>query len=388
MDYLYFSIDNILQIVWACMAVAALCMLWLLWPLRQRVLSCVKAASVSNDEPESWPGVSVIIYDADNPERLTLLLNKLFEQKYNGAREIIVVNNGASAEVTDVINCLAPAHPELYVTFVPDDAHNLSRRKLGISLGVKAARHPYVILLSDRTMPQSDEWLQQMAAPFARGKEVVLGFAAIENLSGDANRFDEVATGVKWLSAAIKGYPYRGTGFNLGYKKSLFFAAKGFSRSLTLHNGDDDMFISQIANGDNTEVVITPQSLTTVAYSKPTKALRDLRMNHCFTGKFVSQRGGLFFSFSTLALWLWLVAVAVGITFSLPNLLPACVFVVMIPALLIPLSLTWRKTARALGIKVRVWMVVWHLLWRWCRNLKFKLKCGSTSRRNYTWLQH
>ena len=107
-----------------------------------------------------------------------------------------------------------------------------------------------------------------MTRPFDAGSqtEIVLGFAYIdpeEDEHGGRRRraFDYVADSVRWLSVAIAGKPFRGTEYNIAYRRELFLRNKGFARSLNLHYGDDDIFISQIARGDNTVVELSEDSI-------------------------------------------------------------------------------------------------------------------------------
>ncbi len=394
MDSIYFSFDNLLQIVWWCLAAVVVSMFWLLVFYRRRLK--LKGAITEPDDDNNdgadtatrFPNVSVIVYANDNPTALAGLLNKIFEQDYPASFEVIVVNDGSSEEVTDVVNRMTLEHPNIYVTFVPEDAHNLSRKKLAISLGVKGARYEVVMLTCAECGIESNNWMRHMAAPFTHGKDVVLGFAQLEGLRGVMNRYDQAATSVAWISAAAAGHPYRGLGYNLAYRRQLFFDAKGFSRSLTLHSGDDDLFINQITNKQNTAVVLTPGSVLRVNYFNPERGLRELRLRHSFTGRQLPHGSRWFFGLSTCAMWLWLAATVLGIVFSLPNALPACLFVAFIPMLWIPLVLAWRGTARKLNVKLSLWCLPALMLTRCVRNLRYKCICGRTSRRNYTWLQH
>lgn len=386
MEQIYFSTNNIMWVVWLCAGVALLCGAWLLWAVRGRIRLCVRAAGRQDDGPRCQEGVSVIVYADDAPERLGNLLTRIFSQRYEGKTEVIVVNDGASPDVADVVKRLSQEHPNLYQTFVPNEAHNLSRRKLGLSLGIKAARQPYVVITCDRCIPESDDWLDAMTRPFARGKEVVLGFARMEGLEKGADRFDEVATAVVWLTAALGGKPYRGTGLNIGYKRSLFFEAKGFSRYLTLHNGDDDLFVNQIATGENSEAVLCGESRMRAEFPDAEKSFRDMRMNHCFTGRFLPSGSRRFFGSATVALWVWLAAVVTGIVFSLPNALPACVFLAMVPAVTVPMAMAWSGAGKALGVRLSPWTAGWRMWWRWIRNRRFGMMCGLDSRKNYTWV--
>lgn len=391
MDAIYFSIDNLMPVVWACCGVSLWATVWLLAVYRP-IISLkgngkYQAADVDVSDAE-LPPLSVIVHALDNPESLAVLLGSVFGQDYPAPVEVIVVNDGSSEDVTDVVNRMAVEHGNLYQTFVPDEAHNLSRKKLGVSLGIKAARNECVVLTCAESRIASNRWLREMATPFSSGKGVVLGFAALKGLRGAMTRFDEALDSVKWLSAALRGKPYRGTGYNIAYRRSLFFDAKGFSRSLNFRHGDDDLFIHQIANGENTAVVLSPDSLVEVEFFDPAKSFRELRLCHSFTGRFLPKATGRLLGFSTVMMWLWTAAIVAGCVFSLPNALPACWFVALIPCVWIPLVMTWRKTAARLGIGLCAWKLPCLLMWRWVRNLCFKITCGRTSRRNYTWLQH
>ena len=388
MDQLYFSLNNISYIVWISAGVALVSMLWLLTFYRARVIRPAKAAAKEPAAGEgNYPAISVVVYANDNAMALGRLLPQIFGQDYPAPMEVVVVNDGSVEDVTDVVNRLSLTYKNLYQTFVPDEAHNLSRKKLGISLGIKAARNHYVVLTDAGCIIPSDTWLRKMAAPFAQGKEVSLGCACIAGLKGAMNRYDETAATVKWLSAALGGHPYRGTGFNLGYSRAAFFAAKGFSRSLTLHFGDDDVFVNQIVNSENTAVVLSHGSVLTVDCADPAKALNELRLRHSFTARFLPKGASAFFGFSTTVMWVWLAATVTGIVFSLPNVLPACVFLALIPCVWIPVAIAWRKSAAATGVALNPWSLPFVAMWRWTRTLRYRIKCGRASRRNYTWLQ-
>lgn len=375
--------------MWICIGMAMLSMLWLLTAYRRRIsLRHTEGYYDTEDSCEAFPPLSIIVYATNNPAGLGSLLTQILEQEYPSSFEVIVVNDGSNEDVDDVVNRFSIGHKNVYQTFVPDEAHNLSRKKLGISLGVKAARYPYVVLTSADCRIPSTDWLHAMALPFSQGKDIVLGFARFDKLKGCMNRFDEAATAVTWISAALHGKPYRGIGYNLAYRRQLFFDAKGFSKSLTLHHGDDDLYIRQIATGNNTAVVLSTGSVLAVDEHNPVAAFRESRLQHCFTGRFLPKGSALFLGFSTLMMWLWVASVAVGIMFALPNAFPACLLLVMIPTLWVPLSLAWQKSGKILGIKLGIAWLPFTMLFRFIRNMRYRALCGRASRRNYTWLQH
>lgn len=394
MEEIYFSFENIKVVGWVALAVAFVSAIWLLTAYRRRVLMPSKLSALQADRPDgdeqtSMPPVSVIIYGNGNVEGLTGFLRHLAEQRYPGKIEAVVVNDGTSGGMSDVVTRFGLENPDkdIYYTHVPDGARNLSRKKLCLSLGVKAARHDYVVFTTTDCTPVSDRWLYNLMLPLSGGRDVALGFASIADLKGGMDRFDEVATAATWITSAICGKPYRGCGFNMAYAKRLFFEVKGFARTLTLHHGDDDLFVNQITDCSNTAMVLAPESLVSVHFSRPSHMFRELRLRHCFTARMLKGGGAsrFFFRFSNAVMWIWLAATVVGLVFTLPNALPGCFLVALIPALWVPLVMAWRRTARALGVKLGATTLPVYMLLRWVRTCIWSVWSGLPSRKNHTW---
>ncbi len=133
--------------------------------------------------PDSaYPPVSVLVYSQDDAENLSALLPGLLGQDYPSEFEVIVINEGESVDVRDAVSSLRPSHHNLYLTFTPEGVRNLSRKKLGVTLGVKAARYRHVVLTTTAVDIPSSMWLRRMASGFAMSDttEIVLGWAEID----------------------------------------------------------------------------------------------------------------------------------------------------------------------------------------------------------------
>ncbi|MDE7119318.1 MAG: hypothetical protein K2O10_01785, partial [Muribaculaceae bacterium] len=298
---------------------------------------------------------------------------------------VVVVNDGSSAAVNDVITLLGATHSNLHQTFVPVEACNLSRKKLAISLGIKCARHDNLILTTAACVPASADWLRLMARHFADGKEVVIGAAHISRLKGLMRRFDQVASATTWLSAALHGRPYRGTAFNIGYTRQLFFSAKGFSKSLNIQHGDDDLFINEIATAANTAVELDAGAQVSVETSRPAYEATEQKLSHTFTARFLPRRQARIMGASTAVMWLWVAATATAVVFTLPNAIGLCVLPFATAAVWVPLSRRWLRNATLLGMSLNgatVWLA---MLWRWLYTLKARLRCNTADRQNFTW---
>ena len=90
-----------------------------------------------------------------------------------------------------------------------------------------------------------------------------MGYAPTEKTPGLLNqliRFNAVQQALMYLSAALAGRPYMGIGKNLSYRQRLFFRNKGFTSHYGMAEGDDDLFVSQVATRKNTSVQIDPEN--------------------------------------------------------------------------------------------------------------------------------
>ncbi|MCL2651191.1 MAG: glycosyltransferase [Candidatus Azobacteroides sp.] len=209
------------------------------------------------------PGVSVIISSKNESQNLAQFLPSILEQDYDNF-EVIVVNDGSTDESEEVLGKLERQYGNLYKTHIPVEAKNISHKKLALTVGIKAAKHDILLFTEANNQPLSKNWIKSMAGKFDSNTEIVLGFSRYNrwgfasNLAG----FDNLLTGLKYLSKAIMKHPYMGIGTNLAYKKDLFFSKKGFSKYLKLQSGEDDLFINELANKTNTKVEISQESIT------------------------------------------------------------------------------------------------------------------------------
>lgn len=264
------------------------------------VVRCRRACDTADIRPQvsgRLDGASVIVYSADEYSLLAQLLPRLLAQEYDAEFEVIVVNEGDSPQVRDVVESMQISHRNLYLTHTPEGARNLSRKKLAITLGVKAARYPVVVLTRAGAVIDSDRWLASIMRHFSPDNhtELVLGYAAAAPYEdtgwGRRTRsFDNVADSTIWLSDALRGHPWRGTEFNLAYTRELFFRVKGFSSHLNLRDGDDDIFISSIATEANTAVELSLESIVEVPGNNTRRIARERLRRRMFTSRFISRR--------------------------------------------------------------------------------------------------
>ena len=333
---------------------------------------------------------SVIVYCRDNAAQLERLLPQILSQSYDAPFEVIVVNDGDCEDVKDVYNTLAPRHRNLRLTFIPSDSHSLSRKKLATTLGVKAARYDLVFFTNADTVIPSTCWLRQMSEPFSNGADIVVGHASTNiDLQKDRlrqfYRLDTLLDTVTYLSYAIKGKPYRVNTRNLAYRKQLFFDNKGFCKSLNLHGGEDDIFISEIAKDRNIATVLSFDAQIQVDCYNPRKEHRLSKTSHIFTSQFISSRGSATLSAASWAKMIFLLCGAMASVCALPNLIPAIFTILLFIIQWVVMGVTWRKIGNLLHIKANPWLAFPFMFIRPFYNLYYRIRARISRHRNYTW---
>lgn len=301
-----------------CSLVALAVFLWRIMPVHRK-RRADKARSLADCPPTV--AASIIVYSIDQSAELEALLPQLLSQDYAPGFEVIVVNEGDSPRVSAVVADLQLRHRNLYLTFTPEGARNLSRKKLALTIGIKAARNPVVVLTSAGAQVPGREWLARIMQHFHIDSpvEVVLGMEA-PVLADDCapgkriRAFDLAADTLTWISDAIAGSPWRGTEYNLTYRRDLFFRNKGFSRHLNLRHGDDDIFISEIARADNTVVELSDESVVEVPGATTPRAAYDRNVQRRFTRRFIKGRPRLI---TALGWWAYFFAFATAIAGAL-----------------------------------------------------------------------
>lgn len=375
-------------------AISLGCALWLITFYRATV-SRVNRQAANNAEEASVDTslaiqpLSVIVYCKDSAEQLALMLPSLLAQDFPAAFEIIVATDGRSQRAEHVVQQLSERHRNLHLTYVPDDAYALSRKKLAITLGIKAARYDYVLLTDANIAINSPRWLATMARHFAQGNDIVIGHSIHKGYT-DATlpslaAFNMLADKATYLSSALKGKPYRSSESNLAFKRELFFDCKGFNNSFNYHQGIDDIFLSSIAEMGKCAVEISSDAHIFTQSHKPEETLRINRANHIFTGHRLRHGTRRIMGFSSLVMWVWLATtIAAGLLFY-PSLLPLAASLVAGIIWLTTATLTWKRTASTLGIKISTAALPLLIFLRPFSTLAARIRARRHRSHFYTW---
>ena len=265
------------------------------------------------------PPLSVVICARNESENLRRNLPAILKQDYPNF-EVIVINDGSTDESEDLLSELEEEYPNLYHSFTPDSARYISRKKLALTLGIKASKYDWLVFTEADCTPVSDKWLRRIARNFTPSTDIVLGYSGYERGKGWLHKrvsFDSLFTSLRYLGFALAGKPYMGIGRNLAYRKELFFKVKGFSTHLNMQRGEDDLFINQIANENNTRVETSPDSVIRMQPVERYKDWKEEKVSYMATARFYKGSQRWLLGLETATRLLFYVACLSGIVFGI-----------------------------------------------------------------------
>lgn len=216
-----------------------------------------KATETATEEP-----ISVILTAHNQADALRRNLPAILEQEYDEF-EVVVVNDASTDDTEDVLTQLELAYPHLRHTFTPADARYVSHKRLSLTLGIKSARHEWLLLTEADCRPLTPYWLRSMSRHFGPDIQMVLGYANYERNKRGLSRksvFFNLFHQMQYLPWAMRHKAYRCSPDNLAYRKSLFMSHQGFASDVSLLEGATELLVNRHSTTTNTAVALSPEA--------------------------------------------------------------------------------------------------------------------------------
>lgn len=231
-------------------------------------------AKLPKTTPKKIP-ISVVVCAKNEAENVVKYLPLLAEQNYPDY-EIVLIDDASSDTTLDLFEEFERKYNNIRLVKVANNEAFWGNKKFALTLGIKAAKKEYLLFTDADCYPNSKDWITTMSGQFTMHKTIVLGYSGYEKIKDSflnkIIRFETVITAVQYFSWAKLGHPYMGVGRNLAYKKEEFFNMNGFINHMKIRSGDDDLFINEAANKNNTVICFNPDGFT---YSKPKTSYRE-----------------------------------------------------------------------------------------------------------------
>jgi len=267
------------------------------------------------------PPVSVIICARNEYLNLKENLPFFLQQNYH-EYEVIVVNDGSDDETDLLLFKLKARYSHLRVINLQKGLNFFRGKKFPLSVGIRCAKHPVVLLSDADCVPAGPEWIAEMVSKFDAKAELVLGYGPYNKKPGLTNlliRYETFYSALQYFSFALAGHAYMAVGRNLAYRRDLFFRHKGFVSHYHIPSGDDDLFVNQAATSENTRICLEPASHTLSQPKRTISHWLHQKRRHLLTGYHYNSRFkwllGLFV-FSQVTFYLLFGAIMVGNPFS------------------------------------------------------------------------
>lgn len=382
------SPDYLIIATGAVVLLAAVWLLSLMLPRLRRVANA--AGHVELNRP--CGKASVVVYSQAVPSDLDRLLRQVLDQDYPSEFEVIAALDNPSEEMKDVVRRLSLGHSNLRMTCVPSNTRNLSRRKLAYTLGIKAANNDIVVFTTGNCDIPSRLWLRTMASPLHADADICLGGACIVDRQGclpkGATSFAHTRATLSFLASAAANRPYRADACNMAYRRQLFFEQSGYSRSLDIVDGDDDIFIYEMSTRRRTAIAVGETARVDVIENRPLREMDAERLRRDFTRRRLPRAPFLLNGSFSTATWLWLMASAATIVLSVLYH-PFWIYITSAVAVIaigcwLPLIIAQRSAMRAVfGITRGAWLPL-QMLYSPFYTLKARIRGLSGRNKHFT----
>lgn len=228
--------------------------------LRVPISKAFSSSSENSEEEKPSEPISVIIIVNDDIQLLERNLPLLLQQEYEPGFQIIVVADKGNAQADDMVKRYRE-NAHLTSTFIPNTSRYISREKLGITLGVKAAANEWCLLMNSNCYPTTTSWLEEIGKACHDDKNIVLGYSNYDKKSKAYQRFYRLRHFSYLWRESLKGKTYAANEANLAFRKSEFINNDGFRGNLHIIRGEFDFIVNKLAKKGHTAVVTQKESI-------------------------------------------------------------------------------------------------------------------------------
>lgn len=217
-------------------------------------------------DTDKLPSFSIVVATHDSDYMLKNAIDKLVAQQYPKF-EIVIVNNASTDNTNDVITRATNEHPDLIRhTYLPQNRNGILHTAMATTLGVRASRNEWVILLKPNSTPKSSQWLMTIAQTIDHDTKLCIGY-------NDYYGYDNskwVRKAIAWRKKSqIRNYhaiccgkrkPIETENSNIAFRKSDFFSNGGYGRWLFLKSFHENLYVTTFMKPCETKFLTTPEA--------------------------------------------------------------------------------------------------------------------------------
>lgn len=209
------------------------------------------------------PPVSIVLAEHDCSHYLKKVLPLYLSQDYGADYQVVVVIDQSDTESEDYLKLLCEEHKQLYYTLLPDSSRYISRKKMGMTLGIRAAKYEWLLFADVNCAPSSDKWLEAVARHCDDNHNMVLGLTPYEEETPAYFRFEQMRTMLYHLRSAQKGMAFSTNQSLIMMRRSEFFDKRGFQGNLEFARAEFEFLVNKFAAEDKCAIAIEPEARMT-----------------------------------------------------------------------------------------------------------------------------
>lgn len=337
-------------------------------------------------DEQHLPNVTVLVLANNNAQALDANLPLLLTQDYPAEYEVVVVGEQSDLHVETAIKQFAK-NKHLYATYIPPRSLFMSKKKLAVALGVKAAHYDWVILLDSNCHPVADTWLKSMASHMDIDANLVIGYSNYDEETKSYYRFDRLRNDCYLLRCAQRSIAYRANGVNIAFRKSEFIKDDGYRGNLHLVNGEYDFIVNKYARTDSARIAIDEDAW--IREEKPTpKAWHDRNICYANVRKYLERSFGIRALYNVDMTMMHLNYIVLVLAIVAASILQNWI-VLAVASLALILTLVLRSMAavkvyRQFGEQIACWKTVFFELYIVWHSLATNIRYAKSDKRDFS----
>lgn len=220
------------------------------------------------------PSVTIVVPEVEQAEHAKKLLPLLLSQRYQGKFEVILSGQKSLDSDYEFVEALKQEYDNFQHIVLPQTLRQIPLRKIAVTLGVKAARYEWVIIVSPDTCPTSESWLASYASYLTEDLDIVSAYYNYESADDFSTQYGMVNRIRKFNLRQYASEHCLNLGAeeaNLAFRKGWFFKSRGFSDTLDLPFGEESLWVSTSFSPNRILYLYNPQ--LSLSEEKPSKRL-------------------------------------------------------------------------------------------------------------------
>ena len=231
--------------------------------------------------------ISIVLPIRENNTELRALIPAILSQEYTSEFQLIIVIDKGDHETKDILEQYEN-DKRLYVTFVPTTSRYMSRQKMAITLGVKAAKYQHVLLIGATTLIKKNSWLQAIGHSFKKDCNLFVVPGTYEESTNSFYQFAHLYTLSYLLNGYLKGRFDRINSNIVGFKKDEFIEQDGFRGGLEHVRGEYEFIVNKYSQQGNCNFQLNCDDWT--CEKAPSKAeWMDKELTYMHTKRYLKQ---------------------------------------------------------------------------------------------------